>query len=573
MKLLNSSWSRVTVCSCPDGPADFLASSERTGFRRARSEETGADSQSDLSPTVDLPMTPHAREEQDRVLIFDTTLRDGEQSPGATMTLEQKIEISRLLDGMGVDIIEAGFPNASPGDFEAVRRVSETVKDSVVCGLARSVIADIDRAGEALANAPRPRIHTFIATSPIHMRHKLQMIPEDVIDAIHASVSRARKFTDNVQWSPEDGTRSERDFLCRAVETALKAGATTINIPDTVGYTVPLECADIIRMLLERVPGIENAVISTHCHNDLGMAVANSLAAVAAGARQIECTINGLGERAGNAALEEVVMAMRVRNDVLPFHTGIDSKKIMQASRLVSEATQFPVQFNKAIVGKNAFAHEAGIHQDGMLKNAGTYEIMRPEDVGLTNTTLVMGKHSGRAALRKKLEELGYVVGDNRLNAIFARYKALADKKREIFEDDMIALMQSSAAEESNDHLKLESMSVECGTDQVAVATVSLLADGEKHSVTATGDGPLDAAFSAVKKVFPHNARLCQYQVNAVTEGTDAQATASIRLTENGRIVVGQASDTDTIVASLLAYVNALNNLADRREKKAPQAV
>ena len=507
---------------------------------------------------------------QNQVLIFDTTLRDGEQSPGATMTLEQKLEISQLLDEMGVDIIEAGFPNSSPGDFEAVNKVASIVKNAVVCGLARATIPDIDRAGEALVNARNPRIHTFIATSPIHMQYKLQMSPEDVLEAIHATVTHARKYTDNVQWSPEDGTRSEHDFLCQAVETALNAGATTINIPDTVGYTIPEECAGIIRMLRERVPGIEKAIISTHCHNDLGMAVANSLAAVAAGARQIECTINGLGERAGNAALEELIMAMKVRNDILPFNNRVDSQKIMQASRLVSEVTQFPVQYNKAIVGKNAFAHEAGIHQDGMLKNAGTYEIMLPEDVGLTKTTFVMGKHSGRAALREKLAELGYEIGDNRLNIIFSRFKELADKKRVVFEDDMIALMQSSAAEASNEHLKLENISVKCGTNEEAVATVELLASGNKHYVTATGDGPLDAAFSAVKTVFPHEARLCHYQVQAVSQGTDAQATASVRLTEKGRIVVGQASDTDTIVASVLAYVNALNNLVIRRGKALP---
>ncbi len=512
-------------------------------------------------------MTNVSDANQDRVLIFDTTLRDGEQSPGATMTLDQKISIATHLDEMGVDIIEAGFPNASPGDFEAVVNISEIAKNAIICGLARSVSSDIDRAGAALAKAKRPRIHTFIATSPIHMRHKLNMSPEDVLEAIDSSVRRARNLTDNVQWSPEDGTRSDRDFLCRAVETALRAGATTINIPDTVGYTVPTESADIIHMLLERVPAIENAVISTHCHNDLGLAVANSLAAVIAGARQIECTINGLGERAGNAALEEVVMAMRVRNDAMPYTTGIDSRKIMQASRMVSEATQFPVQYNKAIVGKNAFAHEAGIHQDGMLKHADTYEIMCPEDIGLSETVLVMGKHSGRAALREKLAALGYVVGDNRLNVIFSRYKDLADKKREVYEDDIIALMQSTAAEESNAHLQLDSLSLSCGTHRRAEATVELTFKGKQHRVTAEGDGPLDAAFSAVKKVFPHHARLSQYQVTAVTEGIDAQANASLRLTENDRIVVGQASDPDTIVASLLAYVNALNNLVVRRRK------
>ncbi len=501
---------------------------------------------------------------QDRVLIFDTTLRDGEQSPGATMSLKQKLNISQALDEMGVDIIEAGFPNASEGDFNAVREVSRIVKTAVVCGLARSVIADIDRAGEALRDAERPRIHTFIATSPIHMKYKLQMSPEEVLEAIHAAVTRALRYTDNVQWSPEDATRSEQEFLCRAVDTALAAGATTINIPDTVGYTVPSESANIIRTLREKVPHINQAVISTHCHNDLGMAVANSLAAVEAGARQIECTINGLGERAGNAALEEVVMAMRVRNDKLPFTTGIVSNKIMQISRMVSDATLFPVQYNKAIVGKNAFAHEAGIHQHGMLQNAGTYEIMRPEDIGLSKTQLVLGKHSGRAALSQKLAELGYEVGDNLLKQVFVRFKALADKKREVFEEDLISILQSNRYDSNSRFLELESFDVSCSSKQDATARLTLSVHGVSRKVSGTGDGPLDAAFSAVKSIIPHDAKLLAYSVHAVTQGTDAQASATIRLKEeNGRIVIGQASDTDTVLASLLAYVDAMNNLAN----------
>ena len=510
---------------------------------------------------------------QNRVLIFDTTLRDGEQSPGATMTHNEKIEIAALLDDMGVDIIEAGFPIASEGDFRAVGEIAKRTRNATVCGLARSSLADIDRAGAALKDANRARIHTFISTSPLHMKFKLKMEPEDVIDAVARSVEHARRFTDDVQWSPEDGTRTEHDFLCRAVETAIRSGATTINIPDTVGYTAPSESAEIIRMLRDRVPGIEDVTLSTHCHNDLGMAVANSLAAVVAGARQVECTINGLGERAGNAALEEIVMAMRVRNDIMPFSTGVDAKRIMQVSRAVADATGFPVQYNKAIVGKNAFAHESGIHQDGMIKHAGTYEIMRPEDVGLASTNLVMGKHSGRAALRRKLEELGYEVGGNRLNDVFVQFKALSDKKKEIFDEDLVALMQSSVNEAVDERLRVEHLRVVCGSISPQTAELSILVDGAAHEVTSVGDGPVDAAFNAVNKVFSHNAKLLLYQVQAVTEGTDAQATVSVRLEENGRIVVGQSNDTDTILASVKAYVNALNNLMHRRAKTAPNQI
>ena len=509
-------------------------------------------------------------DENDRVLIFDTTLRDGEQSPGATMTLEEKIAIARALDEMGVDIIEAGFPNASAGDFHAVSEISRILKNATACGLARCFNEDIDRAGEALSEAGDARIHVFIATSELHMKYKLRMEPAEVLERIDAAVKRARGLTDNVQWSPEDGTRSEHDFLCRAVETAIRAGATTINIPDTVGFSVPQENAAIIRMLRERVPDMDRVVISTHCHDDLGMAVANSLAAVAAGARQIECTINGLGERAGNAALEEVVMAMRVRSDRIPYRTEVDATRIIQVSRMVSDATNFPVQYNKAIVGKNAFAHESGIHQDGMLKHAGTYEIMRPEDVGLTSSSLVLGKHSGRAALKSKLAELGYDIGDNRLAEVFLRFKNLADNKKCIFDDDLIALMQDTANDSGSERLRVLRLAVQCGSDGPRSARLEMEVDGVKQEFTATGDGPVDAAFKAVDMAFPHDAKLLLYQVQAVTEGTDAQATVSVRMEEEGRIVVGHSADTDTVFASVKAYVGALNNLSLRREKSAP---
>ena len=402
---------------------------------------------------------------QDRVLIFDTTLRDGEQSPGATMTLAEKLEIAALLDEMGVDIIEAGFPIASEGDFEAVSKIAGQAKNSVVCGLARASMGDIDRCWEAVKHAKRPRIHTFIGTSPLHREFQVRLDKEAMAEKIHATVTHARNLCDDVQWSPMDATRTEDEYLARVCEIAIKAGATTINIPDTVGYTAPRESAEIIRMLLERVPGMDAITIATHCHNDLGMATANALAAVEAGARQIECTINGLGERAGNTAMEEVVMAMRVRNDIMPYRTGIDTTRIMQASRLVATVSGFSVQYNKAIVGKNAFAHESGIHQDGMLKHAGTFEIMRPEDIGLQETSLVMGKHSGRAALRSKLEELGYKLGDNQLADVFVRFKELADRKKEVYEDDLIALMQDTGTNAANDRIQVKRLRVVSGTE------------------------------------------------------------------------------------------------------------
>ncbi len=511
--------------------------------------------------------------EQDRVLIFDTTLRDGEQSPGATMSLNEKIEIAALLDEMGVDIIEAGFPIASDGDFEAVTEIAKAAPNTVICGLARASFGDIDRCWEAVKNANFPRIHTFIGTSPLHREFQVQLDKDAMAQKIHETVSYARNLCDNVQWSPMDATRTEDDYLCRVCEIAIKAGATTINIPDTVGYTAPRESAQIIKMLLERVPGMDEITIATHCHNDLGMATANALAAVEAGARQIECTINGLGERAGNTALEEVVMAMQVRNDILPYRNNIDTTKIMQASRLVSTVSGFPVQFNKAIVGKNAFAHESGIHQDGMLKHSGTFEIMRPEHIGLSETSIVMGKHSGRAALRSKLENLGYALGDNQLKDVFVRFKELADRKKEVFDEDLIALMTDSDTNAANDHIQVENLRVVCGTEGPQTADLTLKVGADVHRVSATGDGPVDAVFTAIKTAFPHDVKLALYQVHAVTEGTDAQATVSVRMEEGGKIVTGQSSDTDTVVASAKAYVNALNKLIVRREKTAPSAL
>ncbi|WP_415919639.1 2-isopropylmalate synthase [Tateyamaria sp. SN6-1] len=502
---------------------------------------------------------------KDRVVIFDTTLRDGEQSPGATMTHAEKLEIAGLLDEMGVDIIEAGFPIASEGDFNAVSEIARQAENAVICGLARAQLGDIDRCWEAVKHAKRPRIHTFIGTSPLH-RAIPNLTMDEMAERIEQTVTHARNLCDNVQWSPMDATRTEMDYLCRVVEIAIKAGATTINIPDTVGYTAPRESADLIRDLIDRVPGADEVIFATHCHNDLGMATANSLAAVEAGARQIECTINGLGERAGNTALEEVVMALKVRGDIMPFDTGIDTRKIMNISRRVATVSGFPVQFNKAIVGKNAFAHESGIHQDGMLKNAETFEIMRPEDVGLSGTSLPLGKHSGRAALRAKLEELGFEVGDNQLKDIFVRFKDLADRKKEVFDDDLVALMRTST-DPDEERLVIEKLAVRCGTEGPQVADMVLVIDGEAKMTTQTGDGPVDATFNAVKALFPHEARLQLYQVHAVTEGTDAQATVSVRMEENGRIVTGQSADTDTVVASAKAYVHALNRLLVRREK------
>ncbi|MBE0532850.1 MAG: 2-isopropylmalate synthase [Rhodospirillales bacterium] len=511
--------------------------------------------------------------EPNHVVIFDTTLRDGEQSPGASMNLDEKLRIAQLLEEMGVDIIEAGFPIASEGDFKAVQGISKVVTRSVVCGLARATRADIERAAEAIKPAKRGRIHTFISTSPLHMKHKLQMEPEQVYQAVIDSVKYARRFTDDVEWSCEDGSRTEHDFMCRCVEAAIASGATTINIPDTVGYAMPDEFGALIAMLFNRVPNIDKAIISVHCHNDLGLAVANSLAAVKAGARQVECTINGLGERAGNAAMEEIVMALKTRQNTMPYSTSVVTQHITKASRLVSTITGFVVQPNKAIVGANAFAHESGIHQDGMLKNAQTYEIMTPESIGLSKSNLVLGKHSGRHAFREKLKELGYDLGDNAIQSAFKRFKDLADVKKEIFDDDLVALVDDEVVR-TNDRLRLISMEILCGTvHRPPKASLEMEIDGAVHACSATGDGPVDAAFNCVKQLFPHRARLQLYQVQAVTHGTDAQAEVTVRLGEEGKTVNGQGADTDTMVASVKAYLNALNKLLVKREKTEPVAV
>ena len=509
----------------------------------------------------------------DHVFIFDTTLRDGEQCPGATMTFEEKLEIADFLDEMGVDIIEAGFPIASDGDFEAVSAVAKRIKRSVVAGLSRAGMADIDRAGEAVRGAARPRIHTFIATSPVHIKYKLQKTPAQVLEMIAAQVTRARSWVADVEWSAEDATRTEIDYLCRCVETAIRAGATTINLPDTVGYATPEEYCQMFLAVRERVPDSDKAIFSVHCHNDLGMAVANSLAGLRGGARQIECTVNGIGERAGNAALEEVVMAIRTRADVLPYTTGIKADMLNRASRLISAATSFPVQYNKAIVGRNAFAHESGIHQDGMLKNAETYEIMTPESVGVSKTSLVMGKHSGRNAFRSKLKEMGYELGDNALEDAFNRFKALADRKKHVYDEDIEALVDERIAT-AQDRIKVVALLVVAGTAGPQSATLTLDIGGVHQTVQSTGNGPVDAIFNAIHKLVPHEAKLALYQVHAVTAGTDAQAEVSVRLEDptGGRLVTAKAADPDTLVASAKAYISALNTLEANRGRLHAQA-
>jgi 2-isopropylmalate synthase len=507
---------------------------------------------------------------KDRVLIFDTTLRDGEQSPGCSMNLGEKLRMARLLDDMGVDIIEAGFPIASPGDFEAVNEIAKVTKRATVCGLSRAIERDIDVVGEALAPAANRRIHTFISTSPQHMRYQLQMNEEQVLESIASSVTRARKYTDNVEWSAMDATRSDRDFLCKAVDAAIRCGATTINIPDTVGYAVPSEFGELIGYIRNKVSDIDKAVISVHCHNDLGLAVANSLAGVMAGARQIECTINGIGERAGNAALEEVVMALKTRNDKLPYECVIDTTMIVKASRTLSTTIGFSVQPNKAIVGANAFAHESGIHQDGVLKNASTYEIMTPESIGLTRSELVLGKHSGRHALKSRVTELGYELGDNALNDLFKRFKDLADKKKQVFDDDIIALIEDAVGAQ-DDAIRFLSLQVVAGSKGPQTAELELTINGDLKTAKVNGNGPVDAIFKAIREIVPHDdANLQLYQVHAVTGGTDAQAEVTVRLEEGGKTVNGQGADADTLVASARAYINALNKLMTKRAKTKP---
>ncbi len=507
----------------------------------------------------------------DRLIIFDTTLRDGEQSPGASMTRDEKVRIAKALERMRVDIIEAGFPAASPGDFEAVKAVAGVIKDSTVCALARAVEKDIDRAADAIKPAKRGRIHTFIATSPIHMQHKLRMTPEQVLERAVQMVKHARKYTDDVEFSPEDAVRSEMDFLCRVCEAAIAAGATTINIPDTVGYSIPQVWGERMKTLIERVPNSGKAIWSTHCHNDLGLAVANSLAAVLNGARQVECTINGLGERAGNAALEEIVMAVRTRRDLFSCDTGIDTTQIVPTSRLVSNITGFAVQPNKAVVGANAFAHESGIHQDGVIKMRETYEIMRAEDVGWVANRMVLGKHSGRNAFKTRLKELGIdFKTDTELNSAFERFKDLADKKHEIFDEDLQALVTEENLEQE-ESIKLVALRVTSETGTKPYAMVTLNVNGEQRAAGAEGGGPVDAAFKAIDSVLESNVQLQLYSVSNITSGTDSQGEVTVRLERGGRIVNGHGADTDIVIASAKAYLNALDKLVGRAERAHPQ--
>ncbi len=503
----------------------------------------------------------------DKIIIFDTTLRDGEQCPGATMTFEEKLQVAELLDEMGVDVIEAGFPIASEGDFESVMEIAKLAKQSVICGLARANFSDIDRAGEAIKHARRGRIHTFIGTSPLHRQHQLQLNQDQVYERVVASVTRARGYTDDVEWSAMDATRTEHDYLCRVVEAAIKAGATTINIPDTVGYALPEDYFELISMLRNRVPGMEKVIISTHCHDDLGLAVANSLAGVRAGARQIECTINGIGERAGNAALEEIVMAIRTRHDLLPHRTGIKTEMLSRASKLVSTVTNFPVQYNKAIVGRNAFAHESGIHQDGMLKHTQTYEIMTPESVGVSRPRWSWA--STRAATPSATSCRSWATNwATTFEDAFTRFKALADRKKHIYDEDIEALVDEGIAH-GHDRTKVVALIIIAGTMGPQSATLTLDIDGVEKTVQGTGNGPVDATFNAINKLVPHEARLDLYQVHAVTEGTDAQAEVSVRLEEEGRTVTGRSADPDTLVASASAYVGAFNKLVVKRQKLA----
>jgi 2-isopropylmalate synthase len=505
--------------------------------------------------------------EKDRVIIFDTTLRDGEQSPGATMTFEEKLEVASLLDQMGVDVIEAGFPIASEGDFQAVAEIARQAQNATIAGLARAIPADIARCGEAVRFAKKPRIHTFVSTSPIHLKYQMNKSQEEVLEIIEKTVTQARNLCDDVEWSGMDATRTPIEYLARCVEVAIKAGARTINLPDTVGYATPEEYCNMFKRVRELVPDSDKAIFSVHCHDDLGLAVANSLAGVAGGARQIECTINGIGERAGNAALEEIVMAVKVRQDVLPYTHNIDTTMLTRVSKLVSAASSFPVQYNKAIVGKNAFAHESGIHQDGMLKNVETYEIMRPADVGVKSTALVMGKHSGRAAFRNKLDELGYQLSPNAFQDAFERFKALADKKKNVYDEDIEALIDDQVSR-AQDKIRVEALTVIAGTGGPQKATITLSVDGTHVTKEATGDGPVDATFNAIKAAVDHTASLQLFQVKAVTEGTDAQADVSVRLEEDGRSFTARGTDTDTLVAAARAYVGALNKLLARKAAK-----
>jgi len=509
---------------------------------------------------------------KDKLIIFDTTLRDGEQSPGASMTRDEKLQIARALEKMKVDVIEAGFPIASPGDFESVQAVAAAIKDSIVCGLARTRDADIDTAAEALKPARASRIHTFIATSPIHMQKKLRMLPDQVVDTAVRSVKRARGYTDNVEFSPEDAGRSEIDFLCRIIEAVIDAGATTINIPDTVGYAMPHQFGELIKQLKLRIPNADKAVFSVHCHNDLGLAVANSLSAVLNGARQVECTINGLGERAGNAALEEIVMTVRTRQDVFACDSRLDTTEIVNCSRLVSNITGFPVQPNKAVVGANAFSHEAGIHQDGVIKSRETYEIMRAEDVGWQTNKLVLGKHSGRNAFRTRLKEIGLEFeSEENLNEAFQRFKELADKKHEIYDEDLQAIVADSLQGDAQEQIKIISMKVVSETGEVPKADIVLSVSGAEQSGHAVGDGPVDASIKAIESVINSGSKLLLFSVTSITGGTDSQGEVTVRIERGGRVFNGRGADTDIVVASAKAYINAINKATSPVERAHPQ--
>tara|TARA_A100001011_G_scaffold390937_1_gene475359 strand:+ start:224 stop:1780 length:1557 start_codon:yes stop_codon:yes gene_type:complete len=502
-----------------------------------------------------------------KIKIFDTTLRDGEQSPGCSMNLEEKLKVFETLQYLNVDVVEAGFAIASEGDFEAVREVSKLAKNSIVCSLARANKADIEKANQALSFAENFRIHTFIATSDLHMKYKLQMTRDKVLEKIKDSVSYARNFTDDVEWSAEDGSRSDFDFLCKCIDVAIKSGASTINIPDTVGYCMPLEYQEIFKKIKNNVQNIDKVILSVHCHNDLGLAVGNSLAGIEGGARQVECTINGIGERAGNASMEEIVMAIKTRKDILPFYTDIKTKHIMNASRVLSAVTSFNVQPNKAIVGANAFAHESGIHQDGMLKHNRTYEIMNPESIGLNKSKLVLGKHSGRHAFKEKLNEMGYNLGDNFINEAFKNFKELCDKKKEIFDKDIIALVDNEVSQK-DEFIKLLNLEVTCGSTRNPKVKVILNYKGNEVEKIETGNGPVDSIFNCINSLIRNSAKLELFLINAITKGTDAQAEVSVRLKENDISVSGTAADTDTMVASAKAYIIALNKLIIKRKKR-----
>ncbi len=512
---------------------------------------------------------------KEKLIIFDTTMRDGEQSPGASMSKEEKIRIARQLERMHVDVIEAGFPASSDGDFAAVQAVARAIKDSTICGLARANEKDVRRCGEAVRVARSPRLHTFIATSPIHMEMKLRMEPTQVVDQAVRAIRWASEYTDNIEFSPEDAGRSDIDFLCRIIEQAIKAGATTINVPDTVGYTLPEQFGGLIKTLRERIPNSDKAVWSVHCHNDLGLAVANSLSAVMNGARQVECTINGLGERAGNASLEEIVMAVRTRQDIFLCDTGIDATQIVPASKLVSGITGYPVQPNKAVVGANAFAHESGIHQDGVLKHRETYEIMSAESVGWATNRLTLGKLSGRNAFKSRLHELGIELSsEEALNAAFKRFKDLADKKREIFDEDLQALITEEEIEHvESEHWRLVSLTAHSETGEPPYAKIVVSEAGKERACESQGSGPVDAAFKALESVAKSGASLLLYSVNNITSGTDSQGEVTVRLSREGRIVNGQGADTDIVVASAKAYINALNKLQSKLERVNPQGM